>query len=158
MEYGYIIKLSSKKVYREIQLPVDSEVLNLGMDLACDVRLYKEDFFESFQLSFSKNNNAWEVICSENIYIDDGDVRKLVSKNLKHGDSFLVRYQPSGQEVFKIEFLYDFDNDKKNYDRIIDISAIPLVTIGSASGNNIVINSLFAFIFTPNRILSTYQY
>ena len=94
-------------------------------------------------MSFTKKDNAWEVMCSENIYIDDGDVRKLVSKSLKHGDLFVVRYQNSGQEVFKVEFLYDFENDKKNYDRIIDISSMPIVTIGSASGNNIIINSKY---------------
>lgn len=143
MEYGYIIKLSSKRVYREIQLPVDSEIMKIGMDIACDVRLYKEDFFESFQLDLSKKNHIWQVVCSENIYIDAGDVRKLVSKAMNHGDIFSVKYQNSDQEAFQIEFLYDFDNGKKNYDRVIDISASKIVTIGSAVNNSIVINSQY---------------
>ena len=77
MEYGYIIKFSSKKVYKEIQLPVDCELVKIGMDISCDVRLYKEDFFEIFQLELSKTHNEWQVICSENVYVDAGDVRKL---------------------------------------------------------------------------------
>lgn len=143
MDYGYIIKLSSKKIYREIQLPIDCEMTRIGMDISCDVRLYKEDFFESFQLDFSKKNNVWQIVCSENIFVDAGDVRKLVSKSLKHGDTFVIKYQNSEQEVCKIEFLYDFDNEKKNYDRIIDISNSRVVTIGSVSNSNIVLNSQY---------------
>ena len=143
MEYGYIIKLSSKKLYKEIQLPVDCELTRIGMDIACDVRLYKEDFFEAFQLDLTKKNGTWQLVCSENIYIDAGDVRKLVSKTLNHGDVFTVKYQNSDQEVFKADFLYDFDNSNKNYDRVIDISNSNSVTIGSAGNNNIVLNSQY---------------
>lgn len=143
MEYGYIIKLSSKKVYKEIQLPVDCEYMKIGMDISCDVRLYKEDFFESFQIDLSKKNNTWQIVCSDNIYVDAGDVRKLISKPLKHGDTFSIKYSNSDQEVFKAEFLYDFDNGKKNYDRAIDISGVNMITIGSAGNSNIILNSRY---------------
>lgn len=143
MEYGYIIKLSNKKVYKEIQLSVSCEMTRIGMDISCDTRLYKEDFFESFQLDLSKKNGIWQLVCSDNIYIDAGDVRKLISKSLNHGDTFAIKYQNSDQEVFKAEFLYDFDNENKNYDRVIDISGCNTVTIGSASNNNIVLNSQY---------------
>lgn len=143
MEYGYIIKLSSRKVYKEIQLPIDCEMMKIGMDIACDIRLYKEDFFEKFQFNLIKNNNIWQIICSENIYVDVGDVRKLISKDLKHGDTFYIRYKNSDQEVLKVEFLYDFDNGKKNYDRIVDISGAKTVTIGSAENSNIVLKSQY---------------
>lgn len=143
MEYGYVIKLSSRKVYKEIQLPVDSEMMRIGTDITCDVRLYKEDFFEAFQLDLSRKDKDWQLICSENIYIDAGDVRKLVSKVLNHGDMFAIKYHGSDQEVFKAEFLYDFDNSNKNYDRVIDISGISVITVGSAADNNIVLNSQY---------------
>lgn len=143
MEHGYIVKLSGKKIYKEVQLPIDCEMTRIGMDISCDVRLYKEDFFESFQLDFSKKNNIWQLVCSDNIYIDAGDVRKLFSKTLCHGDTFIIKYQNSDEEVFKVEFLYDFDNENKDYDRKINITGCNTVTIGSASNNNIVLNSQY---------------
>ena len=106
--------------------------------------MYKEDFFENFQLDLSFKNGMWQLVCSDNVYIDAGDVRKLVSTSLKHGDTFTVKYQNSDQEVFKAEFLYDFDNGKKNYDRIIDVSGVSNIVIGSASNSNIVLNSQYA--------------
>lgn len=144
MDYGYVIKISSKKIYKEIQLPIECKLMRIGTDISCDVRLYKEDFFESFQLDLSFKNGMWQLVCSDNIYIDAGDVRKLVSTSLKHGDTFTVKYQNSDQEVFKAEFLYDFDNGKKNYDRIIDVSGVSNIVIGSASNSNIVLNSQYA--------------
>lgn len=144
MDYGYVIKISSKKIYKEIQLPIECKLMRIGTDISCDVRLYKEDFFESFQLDLSFKNGTWQLVCSDNVYIDAGDVRKLVSTSLKHGDTFTVKYQNSDQEVFKAEFLYDFDNGKKNYDRIIDVSGVSNIVIGSASNSNIVLNSQYA--------------
>ena len=144
MDYGYVIKISSKKIYKEIQLPIECKLMRIGTDISCDVRLYKEDFFENFQLDLSFKNGMWQLVCSDNVYIDAGDVRKLVSTSLKHGDTFTVKYQNSDQEVFKAEFLYDFDNGKKNYDRIIDVSGVSNIVIGSASNSNIVLNSQYA--------------
>ena len=144
MDYGYVIKSSSKKIYKEIQLPIECKLMRIGTDISCDVRLYKEDFFENFQLDLSFKNGMWQLVCSDNVYIDAGDVRKLVSTSLKHGDTFTVKYQNSDQEVFKAEFLYDFDNGKKNYDRIIDVSGVSNIVIGSASNSNIVLNSQYA--------------
>ena len=144
MDYGYVIKISSKKIYKEIQLPIECKLMRIGTDISCDVRLYKEDFFENFQLDLSFKNGMWQLVCSDNVYIDAGDVRKLVSTSLKHGDTFTVKYQNSDQEVFKAKFLYDFDNGKKNYDRIIDVSGVSNIVIGSASNSNIVLNSQYA--------------
>ena len=54
MEYGYIIKLSNKNLYKEIQIPYNYESMSVGMDMDCDVRLYKDVFFDKFRLDFSK--------------------------------------------------------------------------------------------------------
>ena len=144
MEYGYVIKLSNRNMYKEIQLPVDGERLKIGMEQNCDVRLYKDDFFEKFELDFTKTGVAWQVLCSQNIYIDAGDVMKLVTKQLTHGDSFSIKYRNSDKDAFKIEFLYDFDNENKNYDRIINIAPVNSITIGSSVTNNIVLGSRYA--------------
>ena len=141
MEYGYILKISNKNVYKEIQLPVDTQSAKIGMDMSCNVRLYKEDFFESFDITLTNKDGLWQIICSNNIYIDAGDVRKLVSKNLKHGDSFIIKYKESDEKAFDFEFLYDFDNENKDYSRVIDVSNANMITIGGTANSNILLNS-----------------
>lgn len=143
MEYGYIIKLSSNSYYREIQLPVNSQILNIGMDTDCDVRLYKENFFEVFKLSFRKSDKGWTVSCTDNVYLDTGEVIKLSTKELSHGDTISVKYQSSNKEIFRIDFLFDFDNEKKNYNRKIDISSADTISIGSSMSNNIALDSKY---------------
>lgn len=141
MQYGYLIKISNKQLYREIQLPLSAKQLKIGIGIDCDVRFYKELFFEDFELVFLKNGEQWQIACSDNVYIDEGDVRKLVTKKLNHGDSFAVRYQNSDAELFKVDFVFDFDNENKDYERIIDVSAVNAFTIGNGSGCNIVLHS-----------------
>lgn len=141
MQYGYLIKISNKNIYREVQLPVDAEIMKIGMGIDCDVRFYKESFFEDFELTLKKVNGDWQISCSDNVYIDAGDVRKLVTKKLAHGESFKIKYQGSESELFNIDFVFDFDNENKDYSRMIDVSSANLFTIGSNSNCNIVLNS-----------------
>ena len=81
MQYGYIIKISNKNLYKEIQLPVDITRMKVGLSIDCDVRFYKEQFFEDFELVFFKNDEQWQLACSDNIYIDAGDVENWSRKN-----------------------------------------------------------------------------
>ena len=141
MQYGYLLKISNKNIYKEVQIPVDAEVMKIGMGIDCDVRFYKESFFEDFELVLQKKSNEWNITCSDNVFIDAGDVRKLVTKKLSHGDSFAIKYQKSENEVFKIDFVYDFDNENKDYSRVIDITSKDKITIGNGSNCNICINS-----------------
>lgn len=141
MQYGYLIKISNKNIYREMQLPVDAEVMKIGMGIDCDVRFYKESFFEDFELTLRKSNNEWQISCSDNVYIDAGDVRKLVTKKLSHGSSFSIKYQNSENELFKIDFLFDFDNETKDYGRVIDVAASDSFSIGSHANCNIILKS-----------------
>lgn len=141
MEYGYVLKLSNKNLYKEIQIPINSDRVKIGVDIDCDVRLYREDFFERFELFFSKTNENWQVVCSENVYIDVGDVRKLMTMKLRHGETFRVKYQNSDSELFQVDFLFDFDNERKNYDRVIDISSQSTIVIGGTEKSDIVLSS-----------------
>ena len=141
MQYGYLIKISNKNIYREVQLPVDAEIMKIGMGIDCDVRFYRKSFFEDFELTLKKVNDEWQISCSDNVYIDAGDVRKLVTKKLAHGESFKIKYQGSESELFNIDFVFDFDNENKDYDRIINVSASNEFSIGSNSNCNIVLNS-----------------
>lgn len=140
MQYGYLIKISNNNIYKEVQLPVDAGSLKIGLGLDCDVRFHKDLFFENFELLFTNTNGEWQISCSENVYINIGDVRKLAAKRLSHADSFTVNYQNSETELFRIDFVFDFDNEKKDYDRCIDISTSPTVYIGGNSNCNLVLS------------------
>lgn len=143
MNYGYIVKLSNRTLYKELQISEDCSRVKIGTGMDCDLRLYKGDFFEPFQIDLEEINGTWNITCSENIYISVGDARKLITGQLSHGNVFAIKYQKYDNELFKFEFLLDFDNEKKNYDREIDISGASYVTIGSDMANNIILHSQF---------------
>lgn len=111
--------------------------------MECDIRLRKDVFFGEIELVFSKVDSGWSVLCSDNLYLTAGDVRKLMTKNLVHGDSLTVKYQNSDNEVFSFDFLIDFDNGKTKYERIIDLTGINTFTIGSEKTSSIVIGSSY---------------
>ncbi len=140
MSKRYKIILSSNTLYKEIELTKDTQQVRVGTGVECDVRLRKELFFGQIELLFVKKGTEWTVHCSDNLYLTVGDVRKLMTKSLRHGDTLQVKYQESDNFVFAFDFLIDFDQGKR-YERIIDVAGAKSVTIGCDSRNNIVINS-----------------
>ena len=141
MDSRYKIIVFSKNIYREIELPIDAKEVKLGTGVDCDVRLHKSLFFDQVELIFSKSDSGWSVLCSDNLYLTVGDVRKLMTKKLTHGDSLTVKYQDSDNEVFCFDFLIDFDNGKTKYERVIDLTGVNSFSIGSNNTANIVIDS-----------------
>ena len=139
----YKVTLSSNTVYKEIELASDLQQVKVGTGVDCDIRLRKELFFGQIDLNFIKNKDTWTVICSDNLYITVGDVRKLATKQLNHGDVLEVKYQDSDNLVFAMEFLIDFDDGKK-YERIIDVSGATSLTIGTSANCNITIGGEYA--------------
>lgn len=137
----YKIVLSNNNLYREIELSPDMHQIKVGTGVECDFRLHKNLFFGQIELIFSKNKDGWTVVCSDNIYITVGDVRKLATKQLVHGDVLEVRYQESDNTVLTMEFLLDFDNGKRKYERTIDVSGCSNFAIGTSLNCNIVVKS-----------------
>ena len=137
MKYGYIVKITGQNIYNEAQLATSMTAYSVGTRIESDLRFRKDFFFEEFELSFRNQNGKWSITCSDNIFLDFGDIRKLATKQLNHGDIFSVKYQESGNEIFKIEFLLDFDNEEKDYTRIVDIQNIERIVIGAPDGANI---------------------
>lgn len=135
----YKVTLSSNTVYKEIELASDMQQVKVGTGVDCDIRLRKELFFGQIELVFSKNGDDWAVSCSDNMYLTVGDIRKLMTKKLVHGDVLEIKYQESDNLVFTMEFLIDFDDGKKKYERAIDVSGANSLTIGTAQNCNIVI-------------------
>ena len=139
----YKITLSSNTVYKEIELAPDAQQVKVGTGVDCDIRLRKELFFGQIELLFVKNGKDWSVHCSDNLYLTVGDIRKLMTKNLVHGDVLEIKYQESDNLVFTMDFLIDFDDGKKKYERIIDVSGTTSLTIGAPTNCNISIGGEF---------------
>ena len=143
MKSRYKIILSSKNLYKEIEISPEMEHLTVGTAIETDIRLRKELFFGSILLDFKWVNNGWHVFCSDNVYFNLGDTRKLMSLQLEHGLEVKLCYQDSDNEAFLIEFLIDFDYEKKNYDRKIILSNMPEIKIGGVRGANIFITDVY---------------
>lgn len=143
MKNIYKIILSNKNVYREIELTPDTKKIQVGTGVDCDVRIHKDLFFEPIELVFFNNNDSWSVICSDNLYLTVGDIRKLMTKSLNHGDSIEVKYQASDNVAFSLEFLIDFGSENINYNRCIDVSALGKFLIGQSKNDNIIISGQY---------------
>lgn len=141
MNSTYKIVLSNLNFYKEIELTSDLKQIKVGTDIDCEIRLRKELFFERFELVFVNQSTGWTVVCSDNLYFSLGDIRKLSKKDLVHGDNIDVKYQNSDVSLFSIDFLINFDDGKKKYDRIIDVSSLGSFSIGSSNDNDIIIKS-----------------
>ena len=139
----YKATLSSNTVYKEIELASDMQQVKVGTGVDCDVRLRKELFFGQIELVFAKNGDSWTVNCSDNMYLTVGDIRKLMTKKLIHGDVLEIKYQESDNLVFTLEFLIDFDDGKRKYERTIDVSSVNFVSIGASQNCNIEIGGEF---------------
>lgn len=137
MNSRYKLIISSKNLYKEVELaPTDNEV-KVGTSPECTVRLRKELFFSPIELTLQRSDDEWSIICSDNLYFTIGDVRKLLTKQLVHGDELFVKYQDSDNDVFSLSFMIDFDYAKKDYDIEIDIAGKNQVKIGGTSDSSI---------------------
>ena len=142
MKSGYKLVISGKKLYREIELGADMTSAKIGTSIDCTFRLLRDLFFDSIELILQKKADTWSMICADNLYITTGDVRKLATKELKHGDIFDVCYRDSNNLVFTIEFLFDFGGNRK-YERLVHINSLNRITIGASASDTISLHSNF---------------
>lgn len=140
---GYKIIISGINYYREIKLPFDADILTVGTKQDMDIRLRRDLYFGDINICFQKINNEWMVFCSDNIYFNVGDVRKLLNIVVEHGSHFNVCYQNSGNALFTISFLIDFDEKTTKYDVKINLSELKEIQIGGGSGVNICIDDYY---------------
>lgn len=141
MDSRYKVIISNKNIYKEVELAPDAQMVKVGTGIDCDVRLRKSMFFEQIELIFMKQENEWSVMCSDKLYLTVGDIRKLFTKKLSHGDTLTVKYQDSDSEVFDIEFVADFDDGKHKYERVIDLSKTSHLLIGTSQNANVILSS-----------------
>lgn len=141
MKNRYKIILSNRKIYKEIEMPMEVPKLVVGTDIHCDVRLRKELFFEQFELLFKYENGNWQIICSENVYVTTDNILKLLTKQLIHGDELQLKYQESDADILKISFMIDFEFEKNDYERCVDISEVDELYIGGTEKCQIYLNN-----------------
>ena len=139
----YKVIISNRNIYKEVDLLPDLQQVRVGTETDCEFRLRRDLFFDKIELSFINNRNSWSVVCSDNLYMDTGDLRKMLSKQLVHGETFSVKYQDSNNEIFSVEFVIDFDNGQRRYERAIQVSTLQVIRIGTDQTNQIIINSPF---------------
>lgn len=137
MSSRYKLIITSKNLYKEIDIPAESSEIRIGTSPEADVRLRKELFFAPIDITLTKDNSGWSIFCSDNLYLSAGDIRKLLTKRLNHGDELFVRYQDSNIDVFSLSFVIDFDYEVKQYDLEIDIAGKKKITIGGLSSCDI---------------------
>lgn len=115
----YKITISNRNLYKEIELSPDMECLTIGTTVNDDVRIHKALLFENIKLTLKRVNLQWTVICSENIYLNFGDSRKLLNSKLENGMQFKVCYQESDNNIFDVVYAIDFDYEKKTMEDIL---------------------------------------
>lgn len=141
MDNRYKIVISSRNIYKEIELSPDMRQMKVGTGLECDVRLHKNLFFGQIELLFTKTDGEWTLQCSDNLYITVGDIRKLMTKKLSNGDLLEIKYLGSDNTVFFVDFLVDFDDGNIRYERVIDTYYQSEIRIGCAPENHIILSS-----------------
>lgn len=140
MNARYKVTISNRNIYKEIELSEEDQVIIIGTSVEADVRLRKELLFENIQLELRKIQGNWSVFGSDNIYFNLGDARKLMSLQLEHGINFKVCYQNSDNDVFIVDFMIDFDYERKNYDREIDLEGLSNLKIGGTNTCSVIIS------------------
>lgn len=143
MENRYKLIMSGKGLYKEVEISQQDRTITIGTSPDCTVRLRKELFFSPVELTLEKTGSGWTILCSDNLYFTVGDVRKLLTKQLNHGDELYVKYQESDTEVFSLSFVIDFDYEQKDYELALDISGRERIKIGGTSDADICVSSVY---------------
>lgn len=141
MEERFKLTLYNRTIYKEVELLPECSRISIGTRHSNDVRLRRDLFFTDFSLTLVRDKEAWNLECSDGIYIDNGDIRRILNLSLVHGDEFSVKYQDSDSELLKVGFYLDFDYQDKKYDCIVDISGRQGLTIGYGSDCSICLDS-----------------
>lgn len=141
MKSRYKIVLSGNNLYREVDLPPEQNEVIIGTAIDSSLRLRKDQFFSEFEIRLHRRDDNWVIVCSDNIYLSLGDVRKFVTKDLIHGESLQVKYQNTDNELFQLTYILDFDYETKEYNTVIDILGKERIVIGGTQNADIKIQN-----------------
>ena len=91
-ETVHILFIGETKDGISIQIQPDMDRVKLGTGSSCEFRLNPEAFFTGIEMEFRKNGKSWNLECSDDVYFSRGDMRKLLSTEVRHGDVLSVCY------------------------------------------------------------------
>lgn len=141
MDYQYKIIVSNRTVYKEFEIAAGVENVRLGTTSSCEFRLNPETFFSEIEIEFSVHSNKWNMDCADQLYFSRGDMRKIYSMEINHGDMISVCYSNTGNEAFEMRFMIDFEAKVPNYNWYIELPE--RIEISSEPGAAVVLKSQF---------------
>lgn len=144
MNHPYKIIVSNKIVYREFKLPRETEQVKLGTNVSCEFRLNPDSFFEGLEIELKRKEGTWSLVCREGVYLSKGDLRKLMSAELSHGDVWWLRYTSSGDTALELRFLIDFEARIPDYRYAVSLRGRSQLTIGDDPAMDLVLDSPFS--------------
>ena len=142
MEYQYKVIVSNRTVYKEFEIQPDMDRVKLGTGSSCEFRLNPEAFFTGIEMEFRKNGKSWNLECSDDVYFSRGDMRKLLSTEVRHGNVLSVCYASTGNEAFELRFLIDFEARVPDYNYYLEITG--MIDIATDATADIILNSKFS--------------
>lgn len=122
MDYQYKIVISNRTLYKEIEILPEMERVKIGTTYSCEYRLDPDMFFGNIELELEKENQKWQISCNDSVYLSKGDMRKLLSAELSHGDVLYLRYAETGDVAFELRFMIDFEAKTPFYNWKINLS------------------------------------
>lgn len=141
MAHDCLIVLSGNNVFREVELSAEDTRVRVGTTSHCGVRFRRELFFCPFELEFTRSGDEWSVVCAEgDVYLSSDGMMRLMVHTFEHGDRLSVCYSSSGATIFTMTFAIDFERERGEYDRIVDVSNRAQLTIGGRQECDIVLN------------------
>ena len=121
MEKRHKLIIYNRLMYKEIDLLAECKQISIGTDYDNEIRLKKDWFFYDFSFQLMNQDGQWEIYCRNGSYIDLGDIRRLLTMALSHGDVFSLNHQDSDYELLRVAFQIDFDYEDKKYNCILQI-------------------------------------
>lgn len=143
MDYQYKLVVTSKKLYREFDKLPNHERFYLGTTTSCEFRLNPEYFYDDIEICIERTEDIWTLICNDTVYFSNGSVQKYKIVEMKHGDTYKVRYEVSEVDAFEIELMIDFQTQLPDYNYYCNLEGVQEFTIGNYSDCEIVLNSMF---------------
>lgn len=127
-------------MYKAIELNNSINSLRIGTDRSCDIRINTEVLTENIELLLENRASSWNISCEKELFYLSDSITNFAERSLVHGDVLDLIHQQSKQEILTIGFMYDFDYEIKNYDRVIELQSIDRLDIGGNSKCDLYIN------------------
>lgn len=140
MTDDFLLTISGHNTFREVELDAGTTLMRVGTTPRCDVRYRADQFFSQFELELSlEPDGVWALSCSEEVYLSSDGVQRLTYQRLAHGDEFSVKYADSGATLFSVRFAINFERQRGEYDRWVDLRGLEGLTIGGLPSCNLVL-------------------